>query len=64
MLEYLVARRGRVVSKLELLDHLYAGSAHGSENAVEVFIHQLRKKVHVNGHNNIHTSRGCGYVIE
>ncbi len=35
VLEYLLARRGRVVSKLELPDHLYAGAAHGSENAVE-----------------------------
>ena len=65
VLEYLVARRGRVVSKLELLDHLYAGSGHGSENAVEVFIHQLRKKVHVPGHEDIiRTQRGHGYVIE
>ncbi len=65
ILEYLVARKGRVVSKMELLDHLYAGSAQGSENAVEVFIHQLRKKVHVNGHADIiQTRRGYGYVIE
>ncbi|MHC4077912.1 MAG: response regulator transcription factor [Planctomycetota bacterium] len=65
VLEYLMARRGRVVSKLELLDHLYAGSAQGSENAVEVFVHQLRKKVHVDGHADIiQTRRGHGYVIE
>ena len=65
VLEYLVARRGRVVSKLELLDHLYAGSGAGSENAVEVFIHQLRKKVHVDGHADIiQTRRGHGYVID
>lgn len=64
LLEYLVVRRGRVVSKIELLDHLYSGSAHGSENAVEVFIHQLRKKLHVNGHDIIQTRRGYGYVIE
>ena len=60
-LEYLVARRGRVVPKIELLDHLYAGAGHGSENAVEVLIHQLRKKV--NG-GVIQTRRGHGYVIE
>ena len=65
VLEYLVARRGRVVSKLELLDHLYAGAAHGSENAVEVLIHQLRKKIRVEGHPEvIETRRGHGYVIE
>ena len=60
-LEYLVARRGRVVPKLELLDHLYAGAGHASENAMEVLIHQLRKKV--NG-GVIQTRRGHGYVIE
>ncbi len=65
VLEYLVARRGRVVSKSELLDHLYAGAGHGSENAVEVFVHQLRKKIHVNGDAEvIRTRRGHGYVID
>jgi two-component system OmpR family response regulator len=65
VLEYLVARRGRVVSKTELVDHLYSGSDHGSANAVEVFIHQLRKKVHDAGHGDIiRTHRGHGYVIE
>ena len=65
VLEYLVARRGRVVSKSELLDHLYAGAGHGSENAVEVLIHQLRKKIHVEGSPDpIQTRRGHGYVVE
>ena len=65
VLEYLVSRRGRVVSKIELLDHLYAGAGHASENAVEVLIHQLRKKLHVNGNADvIETRRGHGYVIE
>jgi DNA-binding response OmpR family regulator len=65
VLEYLVARRGRVVAKTELRDHLYAGDGHGSENAVEVLIHQLRKKIRVNGGPDvIRTRRGHGYVIE
>ena len=65
VLEYLVCRRGRVVSKIELLDHLYAGAGHASENAVEVLIHQLRKKLHTNGNGDmIETRRGHGYVIE
>ncbi|MHC5064306.1 MAG: response regulator transcription factor [Planctomycetota bacterium] len=64
VLEYLVARRGRVVSKLELLDHLYAGAATGSENAVEVFVHQLRKKLQGNGLDElIKTRRGHGYFV-
>ncbi len=65
VLEYLVARRGRVVSKPELLDHLYAGTAHGSENAVEVLIHQVRKKLGgPSGEEIIRTRRGHGYVID
>lgn len=65
VLEYLVARRGRVVSKPELLDHLYAGAGHGSENAVEVLIHQLRRKTRAPGRPDlIRTRRGHGYLIE
>ncbi len=64
LLEYLVHRRGKVVSKSELLDHLYSGSACGSENAVEVFIHQLRKKLHLNGDDIVRTRRGYGYLVE
>jgi len=63
VLEYLAARRGRVVSKSEILDHLYAGDAAASENAVEVLIHQLRKKVH-DGKEIIQTRRGHGYLID
>jgi DNA-binding response OmpR family regulator len=66
VLEYLLARRGRVVGKRELLDHLYGGAAQGSENAVEVFVHQLRRKVDAaSGEVDvIRTRRGQGYVIE
>jgi DNA-binding response OmpR family regulator len=65
VLEYLVARRGRVVPKSELLDHLYAGAGHGSENAVEVLIHQLRRKIHApDTPDLIRTRRGHGYVVE
>ncbi|MCA8958702.1 MAG: response regulator transcription factor, partial [Planctomycetes bacterium] len=65
VLAYLLARRGRVVPKTELLDHLYAGSGHGSENAVEVFVHQLRKKLRERGAGDpIQTRRGHGYLLD
>ena len=39
--------------------------AHGSENAVEVFVHQLRKKIQADENGEvIRTRRGHGYVIE
>jgi len=65
VLEVLLAHRGRVVSKTELLERLYAGAGHGSENAVEVFVHQLRKKLRVPGRADaVRTRRGHGYVVE
>ncbi len=65
VLEYLVTRRGNVVSKSDLLDHLYAGDSAASENAVEVLVHQLRKKVQEpEAPEIIQTRRGFGYLVE
>jgi len=65
VLEYLVARRGQVVSKIELLDHLHAGAGEGSNNSVEVLIHQLRRKIRAAEHPGlIRTRRGHGYIID
>jgi DNA-binding response OmpR family regulator len=65
LLEYLLARRGRVVSKQELLEHLYADEGQASENSVEVFVHQLRRKIAVGDSAEvIRTRRGHGYVVE
>jgi DNA-binding response OmpR family regulator len=65
LLEHLLARRGRVVSKAELLEHLYADAGQGSENAVEVFVHQLRRKIQAQGGGDpIVTRRGHGYLVE
>ncbi|MEM8885883.1 MAG: response regulator transcription factor, partial [Planctomycetota bacterium] len=49
VLEYLLAHRGGVVSKAELLDHLHAGADGATENAVEVIVHQLRRKLRGHG---------------
>ena len=64
ILERLLVRRGTVVTKDELIAHLYAGEETGSANAIEVFVHQLRRKLHVEGRGDpIETRRGHGYVI-
>ena len=64
LLAFLLARRGRVTSKGEILDHLYAGDAAGSPNAIEVFVHQLRRKLRAAGHGDvIETRRGHGYLV-
>jgi len=64
ILELLLARRGSVVSKAELLGRLYADAGHATENAVEVFVHQLRRKIQAQGEADvIETRRGHGYRI-
>jgi DNA-binding response OmpR family regulator len=63
LLEYLLARRGRVVTKPEILEHLYADAGRGSENAVEVFVHQLRRKLGAAA-EVVKTRRGHGYLID
>ncbi len=64
LLEYLLVRRGRVVTKSDLMDSLYPDGDRGSLNAVEVFVHQLRKKIHAVAQTDvIQTRRGHGYVL-
>ncbi len=59
MLEYLMRRRGRVVSKTELLEHVFSNP--GTEaNAVEVYAGYLRRKL---GRESVQTVRGVGYRL-
>lgn len=59
LLSYLMHHEGRAVSAGELIDHLYADDTNRAENAIEVLIGRLRRKL---GANIIHTKRGFGYV--
>lgn len=63
VLEALMMRTGWVVSKEQLLERLYSYSEEASNNAIEVYIHRLRKKVEPAG-VTIRTIRGLGYVID
>jgi DNA-binding response OmpR family regulator len=64
VLEILMRRSGRVVSKKLVEDHLFGLSADVGSNAVEVYIHRLRKQLADAGGNvQIHTIRGVGYLI-
>ena len=63
VLEALMMRSGWVVSKEQLLERLYSYSEEASNNAIEVYIHRLRKKVEPAG-VTIRTIRGLGYVID
>jgi len=63
LLEVLLARVGRLVSKEHIVHHLCEWGHEVSHNAVEVYIHRLRKKL--DGCNvTISTVRGLGYCLE
>jgi two-component system OmpR family response regulator len=63
VLEALMSRIGWVVSKEQLLERLYSYSEEASGNAIEVYIHRLRKKIEPAG-VTIRTIRGLGYIID
>ncbi|GAB4413092.1 MAG: response regulator transcription factor [Sideroxydans sp.] len=63
VLEALISRIGWVTSKEQLLERLYSYTEEASSNAIEVYIHRLRKKLEPAG-VNIRTIRGLGYVME
>lgn len=63
VLEALMLRTGWVVSKEQMLERIYSYAEEASSNAIEVYIHRLRKKVEPAG-VTIRTIRGLGYVID
>jgi two-component system OmpR family response regulator len=63
LLEILLARTGRLVSKEQLVDHLCEWGEEVSNNAIEVYVHRLRKKIEAGG-VRIATVRGLGYCLE
>ena len=64
VLEILMRRSGRVVSKRLVEDQIFGLSADVGSNAVEVYVHRLRKSLQDFGANAvIHTIRGIGYLI-
>ncbi len=63
-LEYLMMRKGVVVSKEELLEHLYDYNWEKFSNVIEVYISTLRRKIDSgDAERLIHTLRGRGYVL-
>jgi len=60
LLEYLMRNPGRVVSKTELLDHVWESSEFTDPNVVEVYVGYLRRKI---GRAALQTVRGAGYRL-
>jgi len=63
LLHYLLANAGRVLSKPQILDHVWRYDFGGDTNVVETYISYLRKKVDALGPPLIHTVRGFGYAL-
>ncbi|SNS37667.1 MULTISPECIES: response regulator transcription factor [unclassified Azospirillum] len=60
VLSYLMHHQGRVISRTELTEHVYAQDFDRDSNTIEVFIGRLRRKL---GVDVIHTERGLGYRL-
>ncbi|MCP9483452.1 response regulator transcription factor [Shimia sp. CNT1-13L.2] len=63
VLECLLERRGRIVSKADLTDHVYGVGADVDDTAVEPHVSRLRRRLVVHG-IAIKTARGLGYMLE
>jgi DNA-binding response OmpR family regulator len=64
VLELLMRSKGRVVSKQQVEDHIFGHSADVASNAIEVYVHRLRKQLSERGARvQVHTIRGVGYLI-
>ena len=65
LLRYLVINAGRVVSKMQILDHVWEYDWDGEVAIVESYISYLRRKLAVEGASGelIHTKRGVGYIL-
>lgn len=63
VLEYLAYRKGAIVSKTELLEHLYDFNWERFSNVIEVYVSGLRRKLDDRNGELIQTSRGQGYLL-
>src|SRR5579859_6570301 len=63
LLRFLMTNAGRVLSKAQILDHVWEYDFSGESNVVESYISYLRRKIDSDEPRLIHTIRGIGYVL-
>jgi DNA-binding response OmpR family regulator len=64
VLELLMRSKGRVVSKKQVEDHIFGHSGDVASNAIEVYVHRLRRQLSEKGARvKVQTIRGVGYLI-
>lgn len=63
LVELLIGRVDQVVSKAQIIDHLYGSGSEVEESTVEIYVHRLRKRLQGSG-VEIKTLRGLGYCLQ
>jgi two-component system OmpR family response regulator len=63
LLRYLMQNAGRVLSKSQILDHVWHYDFGGDANVVESYISYIRRKIDISEPRLLHTVRGVGYVL-
>ncbi len=63
LLRYFLENRGRVLSKAQILDHVWSYDFGGDANVVESYVSYLRRKIDTTAPRLLHTLRGVGYVL-
>jgi len=63
LLRYFLANAGRVLSKAQILDHVWRYDFGGEANVVESYVSYLRRKIDTTEPRLLHTLRGVGYVL-
>lgn len=65
LLEFMLQNRGRVLSRMELLENVWGIDFNMSTNVVDVYVNYLRKKIDTNpAQKLIHTMIGMGYILK
>lgn len=63
LLRFLLSNAGRVMSRGQILDHVWEYDFGGNDTVVETYISYLRKKIDRSDPPLIHTVRGVGYTM-
>jgi len=64
LLRFMMSNAKRVLSKGQILDHVWSYDFGGRSNIVELYVSYLRKKIDTGHEPMIHTLRGAGYVLK
>src|SRR5690606_27326410 len=64
LLRYFMRNPRRVLSKAQILDHVWSYDYGGRSSIVEIYISYLRKKIDAVAAPMIHTVRGVGYLLK